>query len=86
MGDRLRADGLRAEVDDSGDRMNAKIRAAQLQKVPYMLVVGDREQEAGTVSVRQRSGGDLGAMSVDDICEKMRAEAESRRDPEASEA
>jgi threonyl-tRNA synthetase len=62
---KLRAAGLRAELDASNDRMNAKIRSAQLNKVPYMLVIGDREVEDGTVSVRLRSGEDLGAMPVE---------------------
>jgi threonyl-tRNA synthetase len=61
---RLRAEGLRVEVDRRGERMNAKIRDAQLQKVPYMLVLGDREQEAGQAAVRLRSGEDLGALDV----------------------
>jgi threonyl-tRNA synthetase len=60
----MREAGLRVEVDQRGERMNAKIRDAQLQKVPYMLVIGDREQEAGQVAVRLRSGEDLGAMEV----------------------
>ena len=64
---RLKAAGLRVEVDDSGDRMNAKIRKAQLQKIPYMLVIGDREAETGSVSVRLRTNENLGAMSVDDF-------------------
>ncbi len=63
--DRLRERGIRAEVDASGARMQAKIRNAQLQKVPYMLVVGKREAEADSVAVRLRSGEDLGAMNVD---------------------
>jgi len=62
---KLRAAGLRAELDASNDRMNAKIRSAQLNKVPYMLVIGDREVEDGAVSVRLRSGEDLGAMPVE---------------------
>jgi len=60
----LREAGLRVEVDDSGERMNAKIRDAQLEKIPYMLIIGDREQAAGVVSVRLRSGEDLKAMPV----------------------
>ncbi|MBN1122465.1 MAG: threonine--tRNA ligase [Anaerolineae bacterium] len=64
---KLKAAGLRAEVDDSGDRMGNKIRKAQGQKVPYMLVIGDREIEEGAVSLRLRSGEDLGATSVDDF-------------------
>jgi threonyl-tRNA synthetase len=63
----LDAAGLRVEVDDSSDRMNNKIRKAQVEKVPYMLVVGDREVEAGAVAVRLRSGDDLGAMPVDEF-------------------
>jgi len=62
--ERLAEDGLRVEVDDSGDRMNAKIREAQLQKIPYMLIVGDREVEQNTVSVRLRTEQNLGGMSI----------------------
>ncbi len=65
--DQLKAAGIRADVDRSGGRMQAKIRNAQLQKVPYMLVIGKREEEAGMVAVRLRSGEDLGAMSVADF-------------------
>jgi threonyl-tRNA synthetase len=64
---RLAVMGMRVEVDDSSSRMNAKIREAQLQKVPYMLVVGDREVEAETVAVRTRENENLGAMSLDDF-------------------
>jgi threonyl-tRNA synthetase len=60
---KLQAADLRVEVDDRSERMQAKIRDAQLQKVPYMLIVGDREQAAGRVAVRLRTGEDLGAMS-----------------------
>jgi len=75
----LKAAGLRAEVDDSGDRMNAKIRKAQLQKVPYMLVVGDREMEAGRVAVRLRTEEDLGAMDVSDLIARVRGVVEAKR-------
>ena len=57
----LRERGFRVEVDSRREKMQAKIRDAQAQQVPYMLVVGDRDQQAGTVSVRERRGGDLGA-------------------------
>jgi threonyl-tRNA synthetase len=67
VSERLRVAGLRAEVDSSSERMRAKIRNAQLQKVPYMLVVGDREQENGQVNLRQRDGNVPGAMSVDEF-------------------
>lgn len=63
----LKAAGLRVEVDDSNSRMNAKIRNAQLQKTPYMLVVGDKEMEAGAVAVRTRDNEDRGAVSVADF-------------------
>ena len=71
VGDTLRAAGLRVEVNDSNDRMNAKIRQAQLQKVPYMLVVGDREVEAGATAVRTRSGEDLGAKPVSEVADML---------------
>ena len=61
----LAAAGLRVELDSRQEKIGYKIREAQLQKVPYMLVIGDREAADGTVSVRSRSGGDLGARSVD---------------------
>ena len=60
----LKQAGLRAEVDDRSDRMNAKIRDAEKQKVPFMLVVGDREMEEGAVDIRRRSGERLGSMLV----------------------
>lgn len=72
---RLRADGRRVDVDAKSERMNAKIRKAQLQKVPYMLVVGDREAEAKAAAVRLRDGSDLGAMAVEDLAARMAAEA-----------
>ena len=74
----LRARRLRVEVDASGERMGNKIRRAQLQKVPYMLVVGDREVEAERVSVRDRSGDDLGAMPLFQVGDRMVDERDSR--------
>ncbi|MDA1278998.1 MAG: threonine--tRNA ligase [Chloroflexi bacterium] len=71
VGEKLRAKGLRVEVDDSSDRMNSKIRQAQLKKVPYMLVAGDREIEAGAVAVRSRTGEDLGAKPIDEVLELL---------------
>ena len=65
--EKLKAEGLRVDIDDGGDRMNAKIRKAQLQKIPYMLVAGDKEVEAGAVAVRLRSGEDLKAKPVDEF-------------------
>jgi threonyl-tRNA synthetase len=65
--EQLAAAGLRVEIDASLDRMNAKIRSAQMQKIPYMLVVGDREQEGGAVAVRLRSGEDLKSKTVEEF-------------------
>ncbi|NIN68499.1 MAG: threonine--tRNA ligase [Anaerolineae bacterium] len=64
---RLRATGLRTEVDARSERMQAKIRDAQLQKIPYMLVIGDREVESGAVAVRLRTEEDLGAKPVEEF-------------------
>ena len=75
----LEQSNVRATVDDGNDRMNAKIRNAQVQKVPYMLVVGDREVESGGASVRLRSGENLRAMSVEDIVARILADVESRQ-------
>jgi threonyl-tRNA synthetase len=72
--------GLRVEVDTANERMQKKIRDAQLQKIPYMLVVGEREAAEGNVAVRLRSGKDLGAMPLDDFLSRIRQEAETRRD------
>ena len=71
--------GLRVEVNAGNERMNAKIRGAQLQKVPYMLVVGDREEEAGAVAVRTRAGENLGAQPVDQFLAEAQEQAASRR-------
>ena len=67
----LKKHRLRVEVNARSERMNAKIRDAQLRKVPYMLVVGDREAEARAAALRVRGGGDLGAMPLDDIVTKL---------------
>ncbi|MBR0070628.1 MAG: threonine--tRNA ligase, partial [Synergistaceae bacterium] len=58
---------LRSEIDTRSEKLGRKIRDAQMQKVPYMLVVGDKEKENHTVGVRERSKGDLGSMSFDDF-------------------
>ena len=76
--DRLRDAGIRAESDYRSEKLGYKIREAQMQKIPYMLVVGDRDMENQTVSVRTRAGVDLGAMSVDDFRTKCRAEIDTK--------
>ncbi len=77
VADRMNKAGLRVEVNDASERMNAKIRSAQLMKVNYMLVVGDREIEADSAALRTRSGDNLGAISVDDIIAKLGDEVAS---------
>ncbi|MCK4693245.1 MAG: threonine--tRNA ligase, partial [Anaerolineales bacterium] len=79
VAERLKEADLRVEIDTRSERMNAKIRDAQLQKVPYMLVVGDREVEANAVAVRLRSEEDLGAMPVEKFLERTQADIEARR-------
>ena len=74
----LRKAKLRIDVDDRNERMNGKIRDAQMKKVPYMLVVGDREAEAKAAAVRVRGGGDLGAMPVAAIVERLRTERDAK--------
>jgi threonyl-tRNA synthetase len=78
VAERLRAAELRVTVDGSSERMNAKIRNAQLQKVPYMLVVGDREAEAGAVAVRLRTEEDLGARPVDEVVATLKRLVEEK--------
>lgn len=63
--------GIRAEVDDRNEKMGYRIREAQLQKIPYMLVLGEKEKQSGTVAVRNRKKGDLGVMSFDDLTNKL---------------
>jgi threonyl-tRNA synthetase len=78
--DRLASAGLRVELDDRPEKIGFKIREAQLQKVPYMLVTGDRESVDGTVSVRSRSAGDLGPRNVDEFVRAALDEV-ARKDP-----
>ncbi len=79
VAEELRTEDLRAEVDARRENVNYKIREAQLQKVPYMLVVGDREAQANTVSVRLRSGENLGATLVADFIDRAAGLARARR-------
>ena len=76
---RLEAAGLRSHLDDRKEKVNLKIRESQLQKVPYMLVVGDREAEAGTVSVRHRKHADMGVKPleqfVEDVCKLVESKS-----------
>ena len=74
----LKGHGLRVDLDDRNEKLPAKIRDAQLQKIPYMLVVGPKEAEAGTVAVRHRSKGDLGPRPLAELVESLRQESDSR--------
>lgn len=72
--DRLAATGLRVDLDARQEKIGYKIREAQLQKIPYMLVTGDREAAEGTIAVRSRAGGDLGARAIDEFVVKAHEE------------
>lgn len=76
---RLEAQGFRAEVDGRNEKIGRKIRDAQMEKVPYMLIVGDRDMENGTVSPRHRAEGDLGAMSFEQFADLLRDTVSNRR-------
>jgi threonyl-tRNA synthetase len=76
---RLRAAGLRATLDDRAESVGRKIREAELRKVPYMLVVGDREAEAGGAALRRHGEGDLGTFALEEIAGRLAAEASERR-------
>jgi threonyl-tRNA synthetase len=71
---KLRAQGIRAKLDDRSERMNAKIRDAQNMKIPYMLIIGDKEMESGQVSLRLRSEENPGAMPLDDFVKLAKGE------------
>jgi threonyl-tRNA synthetase len=77
--ERLAAVGLRAELDERQEKIGYKIREAQLQKIPYMLVTGDREAAEGTVAVRSRSGGDLGAKKLEAFIEDAQLEVAKKQ-------
>ena len=74
----LAAAGLRVELDERQEKIGYKIREAQLQKIPYMLVTGDREAAEGTVSVRSRSGGDQGSRTLDAFLEDAHREIRTK--------
>jgi threonyl-tRNA synthetase len=74
VAEKLKAAGVRVTVDDRNEKVNLKIRDAQMQKVPYMLVIGGREAEAGQVAVRHRKRGDLGPVNTDDFLRTVTVE------------
>lgn len=75
----LKEAGIRAEIDSNNETLGKKIRAAELQKIPYILVVGDKELQANSVAVRKRGQGDLGLVPVDDFCKNMNLEISERK-------
>lgn len=74
----LKKYGIRVKVDDRSEKIGYKIREAQLQKTPYMLVVGDKEVENGTVSVRHRGEGDIGSMELPSLCDRLADEVKTK--------
>lgn len=74
MEEKFKENGIRVETDLRNEKIGYKIREAQLQKVPYMLILGDKELEANNISVRSRKEGDLGAMEVVDFLNKVKEE------------
>lgn len=75
---KFKANGIRVSIDTRAEKMGWKIRQAQLEKIPYMLIIGDKEIEAGAVSVRSRKNGDLGTVAVDELLEKLLEEIETK--------
>ena len=77
--DKMEALGIRAHLDDCNEKIGYKIREGQIKKVPYMLVVGEKEATNGTVSVRSRSEGEMGAMAVDEFIAKLQKEIKEKK-------
>jgi threonyl-tRNA synthetase len=78
VGERLRSVGVRMELDARGESVGRKIREAELRKIPYMLIVGERETEQGTVSLREHRAGDAGSVQLDELAERLGEEISSR--------
>jgi threonyl-tRNA synthetase len=76
--DRIYAAGLRAELDDRSESVARKIRDAELRKIPYMLVVGDREQDAGEVALREHRRGDAGSVAIEALIDRLADEVRTR--------
>ena len=74
----LQEEDIRVEVDKRNEKLQYKIREGELNKVPYMLIIGDREKEARTVSLRARKEGNLGAMKIEDFVERIKTEVKNK--------
>ena len=72
----LKEKQLRVEVDDRSEKVGYKIREARLQKIPYMIILGDKEQEANTIGIRSRKDGDIGQMTIEEFISKIKDEEE----------
>jgi threonyl-tRNA synthetase len=73
--DRLGADGIRVEIDERTESIGRKIRDAELQKIPYMLIIGDKEAQDGKVALRRHGDGDQGTVGVDELAARLAAES-----------
>ena len=78
LADKLNAAGIRVETDLRNEKIGFKIREAQMQKIPYMLIIGDKEVENGVVAVRSRKDGDQGAMSLDQFIRQITVEVATK--------
>ena len=76
--DALEAKGIRCEIDDRSEKIGFKIRAAQLEKVPYMVLAGDKDIEANTISIRSRKNGDEGASTLEEFVNRIVEEVETK--------
>ena len=76
--EQLKSSNIRTEVDARAETMQAKIRDAQTQKIPYMVIIGNREEKENKIAVRTRTGQDLGAIPVEEFLEKIKPEVESK--------
>ena len=74
----LKAKGIRVETDERNEKIGYKIREAQLEKLPYMLIIGDKEKEEGTVSVRMREKGDIGSMALEEFAARVKKENDEK--------
>jgi threonyl-tRNA synthetase len=76
--DRIRTEGLRVEVDDASEKLGARIRKGEMEKIPYLAVVGEKEKDKGTVSLRRHGGTDLGEITVEEAATRLKNEVESK--------
>jgi len=74
----LKAEGVRVEIDSHNETLDKKIRNAEMSKVPYCLVIGEREEKSGSVSVRQKGKGNIGALNIDAFIKKIKEEIEKK--------